>query len=203
MEDYKNNSTVAAGLASPQKEKQTPVTTNVIVKDNNKFLRKIFANDAKSTAKTVTNDVLIPGTKNLIVNVLKRAIDFLFNGTYTPSTLNRFNYYDAYSSIPTRSVTYSTSTIGPGVVTPVQRSAIYSVNEVIFPERGPAEETLFRMQEIINKYGMVSVLDFYDLIGQKTTTQQNKYGWKDLSMATVSSIGEGYHINFPRVVPLE
>jgi len=209
MEDYGNNSIKATEQASKE-TKNAPVTTNVIVKDNNRFLKKIFANDAKSTASTITNEVVIPGTKNLIVNILKRTIDFLFNGTSAPAANNRFSYYDVWSSQNPNRVSYGQSVFGiqqPSTMnngmTVAQRSSIFSASNIVFPDRGPAEEVLARMREIISRYGMVSILDFNELIGQKTSVQQNKYGWKDLSMATVSSVAEGYIINFPRVVPLE
>ena len=50
---------------------------------------------------------------------------------------------------------------------------------------------------------MVSVLDFYDLVGLKTNQQDNKYGWRDLATASVVRVPDGYSINFPKIVVLE
>ena len=58
------------------------------------------------------------------------------------------------------------------------------------------------MNECVQRYGMVSVADFYDMIGQKGNYTDNNYGWKDLTLARVDRAIEGYRIIFPRVISL-
>ena len=80
---------------------------------------------------------------------------------------------------------------------------LYSVNEVVFPERADAEEVLLKMRESIASYGMVSVADFYDLINQRCSFTDQKWGWRDLRTADVIRVDAGFSIRFPRVSPLE
>lgn len=202
MEEFKGNSDVSK--QEVVREKATPVTSDVKIKKENSLARKFFAQDAKSTAKGVSDDIVIPGLKNLIVNILKKTVDYLFLGRSAPTTTYT-NYGSAY---PSRSISYGASSPTFGMTAPIQtqqRSSIYAVNDVLFNERGDAEEVLSRMNETINRYGMVSVLDFYDLINQSkmSSPTDNKYGWKDLSGAKVDRSLEGYRIIFPRVTPLE
>lgn len=204
MESFKGNSD-AGKVAQPVEQRhEEPITTNVKVKNEESFIKKIFVSDLKTTTKSVTNDVIIPGAKNLIINILKKGIDYLFTGVYSNSS-GPTNYSGIYGG--SKNVTFSPHyTTGPAsgpMFSPVPKSSIYSINEVTFPDRGPAEEVLFRMKEIIAKYGMVSVLDFYDLINIKTSPTDNKYGWKDLTMASVVRAMDGYKISFPKVMPLE
>lgn len=204
MEQFKGNSDVSKQQS--ERAPIQPVTSDVKVKKENSLARKFFAQDAKSTARGVNDDIVIPGLKNLIVNILKKSVDYLFLGRSAPN-----DGYTRYGSVyPTnsRSVTYGSSSPSFGMVAPVQaqqRSSIYAVNDILFNERGDAEEVLTRMNETIARYGMVSVLDFYDLINKSSmsTPTDNKYGWKDLSGARVDRSLEGYRILFPKVIPLE
>lgn len=201
MESFKGNP--KPGVPTTEKRVDAPVTTDVKVKKENSLAKKFFAQDLKTTGKGVTNDILIPGVKNLIVNVLKKAVDYLFMGTYAPTNQNGYTNYTTYG-VP-KNVSYAPGyTPAPSAPGMPSRPSIYAVSEIVFNDRGDAEEVLARMDEIIKKYGMVSVLDFYDLINQKSMNHtDNKYGWKDLSGAMVLRGSDGYRIQFPKVVPLE
>lgn len=202
MEEFKGNFKPEPKPA--EKRVDGPVVTNAKVKKESSLASKFFAQDLKSTGKGVTNDILIPGVKNLVVNVLKKAVDYMFLGSFAPSNNSYVNYGGVYNTTA-RNVSYAPgfnpTTYG---TTPVaSRPTIYAVNEVVFPDRGQAEEVLARMTEIIKSYGMVSVRDFYDLINQNANHTDNKYGWRDLSSAMVVRGSDGYRIQFPKVIPLE
>ena len=198
MEDFKGNPNA---LKKPDERRITgPVTKDVKVKPANSGGR-FFAQDLKTTTRGVTNEVFIPGIKNLFVNVLKKFVDYLFLGGVSQSNNNYINYNSVLGT-PAR-VTYSNGFNQP--VAPQQpiRQSLYSVNEVIFTDRGPAEQTLIEMNNTILRYGMVSVLDFYDLVGLPCKSTDNKYGWKNLETARVERTYDGYRIEFPRIIPLE
>lgn len=204
MESFKGNSD--ASKTSAERRVTEPVTNDVKVKTNS-VASKFFAQDLKTTAHGVTKDIMIPGIKNLIVNVLKKAVDYLFLGGSAQNTNGYTNYSSPFGVA--RNVTYSSgfgqtqyNTPRPAPVN-ATRSSIYAVNDVIFTERGDAEEVLSQMNGLIQRYGMVSVLDFYDLIGQKCNPTDNKYGWKDLSASAVLRSYDGYKIDFPRIIALE
>ena len=74
--------------------------------------------------------------------------------------------------------------------------------DIIIENRGDAEEVLVRMDELIATYGLVSVADFYDLVGVSGNYTDNKYGWTDIRGATTVRVGDGYMIKLPRVKPL-
>lgn len=204
MENYGTNSN-ASKKAVEEKRITSSVTSNVTVKKPSKtseLAKKFFAQDIKTTASTVTNDVIIPGTKALIVNILKKAVDFLFNGTYSAPN-NGYTNYSFFGGAP-RNVTYSsTSYSTPKPQQPPVKNTIYAIDDVIFQERGDAELVLQVMSDAIARYGMVSVNDFYDAIGQKANFTDNRYGWRDLSAAQVVRDNDGYKIKFPKVQPLE
>lgn len=203
MQNFKGNSDASK---KPEERRVTEAVTNDVRVKTNNSASKFFAQDLKATARGVTNDIMIPGIKNLVVNILKKAVDYLFLGGSAPTTNPYTNYTSSFGVA--KNVTYSNSfnqPLAPRPVTPVNatRSSMYAVNDVVFTERGDAEEVLSQMNGLIQRYGMASVLDFYDLVGQKCNPTDNKYGWKDLGASVVSRSYDGYKIEFPRIITLE
>lgn len=68
--------------------------------------------------------------------------------------------------------------------------------------RKEAKIILKCMQEIIDRYGYVTLADFYDLIGRRAVYTDNKKGWHSLTGAKVSIIRKNghYSIKLPNFV---
>ena len=79
---------------------------------------------------------------------------------------------------------------------------LFRSDDVILDNRGEAEEVLSRMDELIDTYGIVSVADFYDLVGITGKYTDNNYGWTDIHSAKVVSVRDGYLIKLPRALPV-
>ena len=60
------------------------------------------------------------------------------------------------------------------------------------------------MQEIIDRYGYVTLADFYDLIDRRSVYTDNKKGWYSLTRARVSLIRKKgrYRIKLPDFVEM-
>lgn len=50
----------------------------------------------------------------------------------------------------------------------------------------------------MDRYGVVSVADMYDLCGMTCNYTDNKYGWKSLARADISRVRDGYMIKLPK-----
>ena len=174
------------------------------------FLKKIVSSDIKSTYVNVTNDVVIPGVKNLLITVLKRSIDYLFTGGYSSSGTSwasgdRIDYSKYFSrSQNINSAGGAVKSFTPNVMPSTSIAMkMDEINSIVYPTRAEAEDILFKLKEYCAKYQMVSVLDYYDLIGKKTSPAINKYGWNSLENVDITSTFEGYKIVFPKIVILE
>lgn len=202
MEDYKGNSNT--NKQTEERKKATPISNAKDVKVKKSLASKFFAQDIKSTGKGVFEDVAIPGIKNLLVTMVKKGIDYLILGKYSPNSDGHTNYSSFGAA---RNVTYSNNGSSWGTQRPpAKASDVYSsknIYEIYFEDRGTAEEVLERLKEALARYGMVSVLEFYDIIDKKCTPQENKYGWRTLDEAYVASKSEGYQIIFPKITVLE
>lgn len=199
MEDFKGN---------PDKPNRPsmgkPVTTNVIVKKESeakRIGRKFFSEDAKTVGSHVAESVIIPSLQKLLSDIVKGGIDWLIYGSKGSGlktgagTISYGSYYNR-SGLINSSPTYA----NPMITT---KPTLYSVNDIIIPDRGEAEEVLLRMKESIANYGMVSVGDFYDLVGQRFNFTDQKWGWFNLDTADVIRVDGGFCIRFPRVQAIE
>lgn len=81
--------------------------------------------------------------------------------------------------------------------------AQYDYDDIIFDSRGDAEEVLFRMEELLERFEAVSVADLFDMAGISCNYTDNKYGWTDLQAAHVERVRDGYVIRLPRACSLQ
>ena len=80
----------------------------------------------------------------------------------------------------------------------------YSYDEIVIPTRGEAEEVLTRMGEVIDTYGVISVADFYEMVGEKGEYTDHKYGWNSIRNAdVVRAMGGGYVIRLPKAMAID
>ncbi len=203
MEDFKGNpDTPEKFNTKPSIGK--PVTTNVVVKKESEAKRlgkKFFSEDAKTVGSHVVESVVIPSLQKLLSDAVKGAIDWLIygsKGSKNPSGVGTISYGSYYNRSG-----YINPT--PVYTNPMlnNKPTLYAVNDIIIADRGEAEEVLLRMKESINSYGMVSVGDFYDLVGQRANFTDQKWGWFDLRTADIIRVDGGFCIRFPKVQPIE
>lgn len=195
MDNFKGNSNAGKKLST--------VTTNVKVKKQSelsKFGKQFFAEDGKSVKSHIFSNVIIPGLQKLFTDIVINGVNWLTygkkSGGSTRSGVRNISYSNFYERNKSSGFSDSRSTS-------LSKPGAYSVNEVIFPDRGDAEEVLLKMKEACERYGMVSVADFYDTINEKHSFTDNKWGWTDLSNVEVVRNRDGFSINFPKSKPIE
>ena len=77
-----------------------------------------------------------------------------------------------------------------------------NVDNILFDSRETAENVLEASKEIINKYGVVTVADMYDLAGLDAPYTGQKYGWVDLKEAKIIRVRSGYKLVLPEIIPI-
>ena len=187
----------------PEREKIKPITNNVAVKKESefkKFKKNFFAEDAKTVKGQVFTSVIIPGIQRLITDMVKTSIDVLIYGGRSKDNRDSRAGYVSYSSYSSRNARSEYNKIPEAVY---NKNSAFSFNEVVLFDRGDAEEVLMSLRDQIDRYGMVSVADFYDMVGQSAPYTANKYGWRNLDNVVIDRVRDGYSINFPKATPLE
>lgn len=199
MKSYEGNSNINKKV-QPEREKIKPITNNVAVKKESefkKFKNNFFAEDAKTVKGQVFTSVIIPGIQRLITDMVKTGIDVLIYGGRSKDSRAGNVSYSSYSSRNARS---EYNKIPEAVY---NKNSAFSFNEVVLFDRGDTEEVLMSLRDQIDRYGMVSVADFYDMVGQSAPYTANKYGWRNLDNVGIDRVRDGYSINFPKATPLD
>lgn len=215
MDEYPNNSnayraqsTLNKPIDAPEeneKEVVTPVgTTPAIakkktVKDKAKLL--LFKEDAKSVARYIFRDILVPALKKTFVAMVNTGTNMMVYGdgrgyddrdrNYRGSRSSYQDYYDKDRDYDYRGQS------NQRIVTPT-----YAYDEVIFASRGEAEEARRRMRDHIARKGAVSVAYMYALAGWSYDYTAEYYGWRNLDFAEIVPLSSGYYLKLPRAIEI-
>lgn len=171
--------------------------------DLEKFARSIVAEDARTVRTNIVTNVLIPGFKELLYDIVTKGARIIFYGedgskdvrSGNSSKVSYRSYYDARRSERPREnkIDYREPRTAVG----------YDYDNIIIASKGEAEDVLTRMDEMIDTYGAVSVADFYEMVGITGEYTDNNYGWTDLRSAYVSRTRDGFIIRFPPSIALK
>lgn len=201
MDDYKPNShrfkeEQKTDVKDESKKLEKVVNGSVKVRKKSHLKEALISEDASNIKSYIVMDVLIPAIKKAISDIVKNGIEMLLygdsgrsNGQRSPSSSVSYrDYYDR------RDDRYRPN--------PSLRQG-RSIDDLVIESRGEAEEVLTRMDELLETYKMVTVADFYDLVGVTCDYTDNNYGWTSLRSAEVVRVRDGYIIKLPRALPIK
>jgi hypothetical protein len=75
--------------------------------------------------------------------------------------------------------------------------------EIIIPDRGEAEEVIDRLVDLIDRFGVATVSDLYELVGITANYSDEKWGWFNLASARAIRTRDGYMLDLPRTEPID
>ena len=200
MEDYKPNShrskVEQKSVPTERKKVERVVKGKVKTKKKSevsKFKDVFISEDVRNVKSYIFMDVLVPAIKKAFSDIVKDGVDMMLYGETKPRKSGSASYvsYRDYSSRDRRDGRRNRS------------RSVYDIDDIVIDNRGEAEEVLERMDELIDTYGIVSVADYYDLVGETCAYTDNKYGWTTLRTAEVVRVGDGYKISLPRPKPID
>ncbi len=139
----------------------------------------------------IFEDVVVPAVKDIILDAVRAFLGVNGSSRGKSSSASKVSYRKYYDDRERRDNGSRNRT----------RSG-YEYDDIILDNRGEAEDVLSRMDELIDTYGVVSVADFYDLVGITGNYTDNKYGWSDIRNASVVRVRDGYMIKLPKALPL-
>jgi hypothetical protein len=209
MEDYAANSRKSKEIQSPKKEVQRVVTGEVVVQPKplgRKFRELFIEADFKSVNHYVIFEVILPGLKNMFFDASTKGIERMI---YGESAIRRRNL----GSDAPQKVIYNTP-VSRSYATPVlsrsyertsidARSLQHNRDKYILSTRVEAENALYQLNDIIEKYEVVSVADLLEMIGQPHTPVDNRWGWINLDDARIQQVREGFLLNLPQAEPMQ
>lgn len=194
MEQYPPNYHGYKEESEKKDKKVEKVVTGAVRTRKKSELRKLgdifLADDITNVKSYILNDILIPAIKDGIedvVHLLLRGESGRGRKSTPGSKVSYRAYYDRERDRRE----------------PPRQRGGYDFDEVVIGSRGEAEDVLSRMDDLIDMYKVVSVADFYDLVGMSCDYTANKYGWSNIRNAQVVRVRDGWVIKLPRPVPVE
>ena len=149
--------------------------------------------DLKETAEHVRDDVAIPALKNFLYDSLSEGLQRLLWGE-TKNDRRRNSTHRDYVGYSRRA---RESRPAPQASTRYSRAA-QGFDDVVLATRTEAESVLSRMYDLIERYNMVTVAEFYSLVGISAEFTDENWGWRDLRSANIQHIRDGFRINLPK-----
>lgn len=197
MEEYKSNSHKARERKNePVAEKKVEKIISGSAKSKKKSgLQKItnvfVPEDVDDVKSYIFEDIVVPAVKDIILDAVRAFLGVNGNPRGKSSSASKVSYRKYYDDRERRD---------SGSVNRTRSG--YEYDDIILDNRGEAEDVLSRMDELIATYGVVSVADFYDLVGITGNYTDNKYGWSDIRNASVVRVRDGYMIKLPKALSL-
>ena len=173
-------------------------TAKVKQKSPSRKLADMFiSEDATNVKSYIFADVLVPALKKLITDIVKDSVDMIFNGGVKRGDrssgyrVNHVNYGDYSRRDDYRRVdTYRSR----GKVT---------YRDITLDNRADVEAVFDKMQEVIERYGRVTVGDLHDMLEITGDYTDEKYGWIDIRKAYAIRTDDGYALGLPKALPID
>lgn len=204
MSQYRGNSQASRSNDIQEDRRIEKVATGKKVKQSagSKFMSEFLADDIHSIKDYILWDVLMPAFKNAISDTVTNGIDMLLFGQTRArgNTVKRITPYSSLYSGGSSNRVVKYNDIQQQEQTKRNRGlGGYSYQEVVLATRPEAEDVLAHMRLYLERYGVVSVSDLYDSVGEVPEMLDTKWGWTDLTGATVQRCSEGFILRMPRV----
>lgn len=205
LEEYKPNSHSYKAEQKEAKEERQKVgkviTGTVKTKKKtgiSKFAENFIAGD-KGDIKTHMRDELISTGKKTFFNLIVDLIEMAFWGT-TGKSRNR----NSGSKVSYRSFYEEARDRDHRRREEPRERTIFDYEDWIFDSYGEAEAVRDQLDEIIDRYGYVTIADLYDSVDKTAPHTANKYGWYNLRNAEAVRVrGGGYALKLPKPEPIE
>lgn len=184
-------------------EKKSVVKTPAIVQKKSlgrKIKEMIFGDDAKDVGAYLLSDIFLPAAKNLLYDAVSQGANRLIFGNSSDRVRNnRFsgynsnyrNYNDRYSSRETSKRTMS-----------YRARAHHDFDDIVFNDLGDAQATLDQMMEIIDRYEVCRVSDFYEAAEITTNYTDDNWGWYSLRGSRILQTRNGFILDLPEPEPI-
>lgn len=155
-------------------------------------------NNVGDVKEYVIFDVIVPAVKNAISNAITGGIDMLLFGERR-SDSSRSSGSRGYTSYSSRSTSRRDSSRQG-----YRRQSLFELDDILLPTKLDATSVIDNMFNILDEYGVVSVADYYALVGEPSNYQMNAWGWENLGNVYTQRTRSGeYKIILPKPINIK
>lgn len=184
--------------ADKQIQKVTKSASKIKTNEVRKFADIFISEDVANVKSYIFMDVIVPAVKKAIYDVVTNGIDmFLYGGSgktksnSNTSKVSYRNYYERKDNGGYRSSDNNTT-----------RNAL-DYEDIVFNTRGEAEAAKQQMMDLIERYGMVTVGDLYEMADLTPPYTSQSYCWTDIHTAETQRVRDGYILKLPKARPID
>lgn len=202
MEQFPPNSkTKRVEVSEPKKIERITSTDPTRRKKSlgKQFKETFLGGDAKTAFHYVIFGVLIPAAKDALAEAGSAGLEKLIFGDQRAkrSSPHGATGYVNYNRMSNRPATPSRSISKRG-------RARHDFDEIVLSSRSEAEDVIDRLFDLLSRYDHATVADLYELTGLSSTHTDHKWGWNDLTGASVTRLrNSGYLLDLPEPEPLD
>lgn len=199
MEEFPSNS----NKNKEQRAEPMELSGSVSIKKKSgfeKFTDAFISSDRGNIKSYIFMDVIIPAIKKATYDVITSAISMLLYGDSGPSfksSNDRGSTFIAYNSLSKQS--------NPKQDFRYSRNVFDFDSNIEFDSQMDAVSFLNQMNDILERYRIVSVSDVYDLLRIPIDNYQaTKYGWVDLRDARPQpGANRKWYVKLPKPYPID
>lgn len=156
-----------------------------------KFAETFMSEDTDDIKSYILMDVIIPGIKNAVLEVLEMAFFGTVSGKRKNSRKEERTDYRSYygdSNVVRRDSRRERDRRS-------KRDDRLDYRNIVLLNREDAEEVIDQLHKRIKKYGAVSIAELFDLIDEPSNERDNDWGWKDERDIRLRRVSRGYLID--------
>lgn len=161
--------------------------------------------DAQTVGAYILYEVAIPAFRDLIFDIIRNGAERSLYGEVRPSRgsgrgfgrNNVINYGSMSRSRDDRDYRNERREVSS------RARRNHDFGEIIIPDRGEAEEVIDRLVDLIDRFGVATISDLYDLVGVTSDYSDEKWGWYNLASARAVRTRDGYLLDLPRTEPID
>lgn len=207
-EDYPSNS--KDPLVTQEVSEEMPAQSRRVVKGKvlrrkktltSGFTEAFFGDqpDIEAVVESGVKDILMPALKTAISDLVGTSIDMLlFGESRGPRARKRSG---STGSVISYSNYFQNIAAGRNERRPIRPGRRFE--DIVLENGGEANDVLEALIDQLDQYEYVTVGDLYELVGMEVKHTDNKYGWTNLSRATVKRVRGGYLLDLPLPTELE
>ena len=177
----------------PKKEKVAKVTKGkAVVKERSTLVQKIEKFSGMEIGELggyILDTIIKPAVLNVIAAILGQPGNYR-GGSYTSSNVS-YGYRPNYSAMSR-----------PQDSQQRQARQAYRFEPIIMETKDDAKVVLDNLNDMVYDSDYATVGDMYDMAGVTPSPVDYYWGWRDLSMARMQRVPEGYLLVMPRPVYL-
>lgn len=202
--DYQGNTNRGKAGDLGEKKVEKVVTGTVVKKQKTfggKFKEIFFGGDFRTAMKYIAADVLLPSIRNLMVDATTKGVERIVYGETSQQRRRLWGGGGGYHS----RIQYNNPVRRDRAYLPDQppsggfKTVRKTTDDLVLATREEAETVLEHLIDVLDKYGVASLADLYDLTGLPSSHIDNKWGWTFLNNTEIRQVRDGYLLDLPPV----